>query len=662
MYRRLGRLGLFKYTGNRKNHATYTYSNPPPGPGQNPGSNQGGGGGGKSAKSINDINFNIDRIAASLSAESDNKNEKKKHKKTPTDQQNKNEENLETIKTVEGLENGEETSNSIFSRINLPAFTEIDFDYIEVSVNRERCKDWHHEVIKKNELEYFGTFIDGERFLSTHGHWKQPIKSCLLDLIEPSIVANKDQSHVFRVIKMVSFEPKEVVVEVEASESEFVVEKTEPEQQNPENAENAKNAKNVENAENDKNSESDDISAAETIKSPETPQPKPQAKPPTPQPKIRFKRRKYDTTTPDLDEDDPIYKFKIKEDEEAHRLLAKIRELGNDFSCMCWGCLIPIEEFSPELAKNIRSVYDTAWFGTSLALQTLYLISQGNLFVPEKTCQTSNAWSDDCGFHDLSKNSRTSIEESFSHSPDVHLERQNKRELSKIENSEVLTTEGTDLVEEDDDIDVVIAVTVESELDFKEENYEEYVELSETEIVSLGKHQNHYNREEDYYYLVHYQLIHQVSKLPGFMTSLGFEDPEYFYHTFVLFNPKTNMIQIIRKGLDDESEVKLLTQYLDEGGECEYNYVNSKANKKRYCHKYFSAMMLRPTSDNSTCYVSTYSDENSKELGWEGWFRRAALNRGIQYSHNLTNFSSNPTALSGTAIEKLLKFVETNED
>lgn len=654
MYRRLGRLGLYKIKyATHRNHATYTYSTPRPGPETNPGS---GSQEGKSAKSVNDINFNIDRIAASLNADSDNKNEKDRNKKSHQNPQNVNRENTttETITTVEGLENGNKNSHSIFSKINLPTFTEVDFDYIEVSVNRERCKDWHHEVIKKNELEYFGTFIDSERFLSTHGHWKQPIKSCLLDLIEPSIIANKDQSHVFRVIKMVSFEPEEIVVEVEASESEFEIEKTEPKQQNSETI-----------VSTSKKPNSDDISAAETIETPvtPTPSPKPQTKTPTPQPKIRFQRRKYDTSIPDLDDDAPIYQFKIKEDEEAHRLLTKIRELGNDFSCMCWGCLIPIEEFSPELAKNIRSIYDTAWFGTSLALQTLYLISQGNLFVPEKTCQTSNAWTDDCGFHDLSKNSRTSVEDSFILSPiEVHLQRQNKRDLSKKENFSDSTSEDTVLVDEDVDIDVVSPITVESELEFKEENYEEYVELSETEIVSLVKHQNHYNREEDYYYLVHYQLIHQISKLPGFLTTLGYEDPEYFYHTFVLFNPKTNMIQIIRKGLDDESEVELLNQYLDGGGECEYNYVNSKASKKRYCHKYFSAMMLRPTSENSTCYVSTYSDENSKKLGWESWFQRAALNRGIQHSHNVTNFSSNPTALSGTAIEKLLKFVETNED
>ena len=115
MYRRLGRLGLYKikYTTHR-NHATYTYSTPRPGPETNPGS---GSQEGKSAKSINDINFNIDRIAASLNADSDNKNEKDRNKKSHQNPQNVNRENTttETITTVEGLENGNKNSHSIFS-------------------------------------------------------------------------------------------------------------------------------------------------------------------------------------------------------------------------------------------------------------------------------------------------------------------------------------------------------------------------------------------------------------------------------------------------------------------------------------------------------------------------------------------------------------------
>ena len=164
---------------------------------------------------------------------------------------------------------------------------------------------------------------------------------------------------------MVSFEPEEIVVEVEASESEFEIEKTEPKQQNSETI-----------VSTSKKPNSDDISAAETIETPvtPTPSPKPQTKTPTPQPKIRFQRRKYDTSIPDLDDDAPIYQFKIKEDEEAHRLLTKIRELGNDFSCMCLGCLIPIEEFSPELAICFQLKFRGGLLGLLLlALSRLYL-------------------------------------------------------------------------------------------------------------------------------------------------------------------------------------------------------------------------------------------------------------------------------------------------
>lgn len=188
LYRRLAEL-RFKLKIRKRNHATYTYSKPPPGSG-------GGDQTGKSAKSIKDINFNIDRIAASLVAETEHTNAEKEenieHQQEKANNEtvgstvetNNHEAYLshETLTTVESLEKTNSYKNkSIFSKITLPSFTEIDFDYIEISLNRERVKDWHHEVIKKNELEYFGKFVDGERYVSTHGHWKQPIKSCLLD-------------------------------------------------------------------------------------------------------------------------------------------------------------------------------------------------------------------------------------------------------------------------------------------------------------------------------------------------------------------------------------------------------------------------------------------------------------------------------------------------
>jgi len=665
LHRRFAGLRFFKFKSRTRNHATYTYSKPPPGSEHNQT--------GKNT-SKEDINFNIDRIAASLVSES-------KHKRTETEnEENKNtehkneennetspfsEETLTTVANLEDKEVGSDEPTSIFSKINLPLFTEIDFDYIEISLNRERIKDWHHEVLKKNELEYFGTFVDGERYVSTHGHWKQQVKSCLLDLLEPSIIVNKGESHEFRVIKMVSFEPEEIIAEElePKTETETVDGQAHSSVDAGEtDAGSSETNKGI----NEKNNES--ISASDDQKVGSDYTKLVHKKPPIPQPKIRFKRRKYDTSIIDLDKDAPIFEFRIKEDEEAHRLLGKVRELAKELSSLtCENSrkiFTLLEEYSPELARKIEFVYDSAWFGASLALQTLYLISQGNLFVPEETCQTSNAWNNCCEF---SKNSRTSIDDNFNlTSPDVHLQKQIKHELQKSENCEdqignIDIEEHYKENENDNDSNFSSQQITESELEFKEENYEEYVELTETEIVSLSKpHQ--YNREEDYYYLVHYQLIYQVSKLPSFLTAIGFVEPEYFYHTFVLFNPKTNVIQIVRKGIDDDAELKLLRDYLGEGNDCEYSFVNSKPEKVKYCRKYFSSMMLRPTSDNSTCYVSTYSDENSKDLGWERWFSRAAMNKGIQMSHNKTNFSNNPAALSGTAIEKLLKFEEANED
>ena len=73
-------------------------------------------------------------------------------------------------------------------------------------------------------------------------------------------------------------------------------------------------------------------------------------------------------------------------------------------------------------------------------------------------------------------------------------------------------------------------------------------------------------------------------------------------------------------------------------------------------------MTLRPAGENSTSYVSTYTDENTIKMGWENWIKGAALNKGIRTSHDSTNFCNNPTALTGTAVEKLLKFVEQSED
>merc|ERR1712159_734479 len=176
MYRR-----LFKIKHKRKfiirNHATYNYSKPPPGSENNNNT-------GKSAKTLADINFNVDRIAVSL-------------------KNSNNEDNNAESKSEVQKEN-----QYLGDLINIPHFDEIDFDYLEIALNQECVKSWHHEVLRKNELEYYGKIIDGERYVSTHGHWKQPIKSCILDLIEPSIVVSKDQSHVYQVIKMVSFEPE----------------------------------------------------------------------------------------------------------------------------------------------------------------------------------------------------------------------------------------------------------------------------------------------------------------------------------------------------------------------------------------------------------------------------------------------------------------------
>ena len=133
LYRRIVQgLRLFKIKNRsrliKRNHATYNYSKPPPGSENNHNST------GKSAKTLTDINFNIDRISVSL--------------KTSNSEENNAESKPEPQQ--------EEDENLLGNQIKIPHFDEIDFDYLEIALNQECVKDWYHEVLRKNELEYYG--------------------------------------------------------------------------------------------------------------------------------------------------------------------------------------------------------------------------------------------------------------------------------------------------------------------------------------------------------------------------------------------------------------------------------------------------------------------------------------------------------------------------
>ena len=100
----------------------------------------------------------------------------------------------------------------------------------------------------------------------------------------------------------------------------------------------------------------------------------------------------------------------------------------------------------------------------------------------------------------------------------------------------------------------------------------------------------------DELYLVHYQLIHQVSRLPAIVVATGVNHPEYFYHKFVLFDPRTNSIHVIAKGIDDVSERAEILEYLQSNREAlEFDFGERPDAKTDVIGKYYRLLVRMST-------------------------------------------------------------------
>jgi len=604
------------FRGQRRHHATYTYQRYRPN--DNAGSGANDSNGGNSSKSSNDtfknIRYNLDRIVA-VPLLGEPEQDTGDDESRPTETESNDASYPLTTSPSQHI-----------PYISIP-FTRNTFTHMQEITNKAKYENgaYHHEKILPKELEYYGIFRrDGETVTTTHGTVQKPIKSCILRGIEPTIVADTGQSSVYEILRMVSFEPEEITPEL-IVEAETILS-----QAQPTNTGEAENSASVEN------------------EIPEEP-----VVAPIKIQKFHFRKRTYNLSDPKLDTEAPVFVFRKKEGEEAHKYVALWKEqTGKLMHQIVTGAkefAAWFQEKLPWASEKIVTVYDHITFCGLLAWQVGCFIYRGEIFMPSETKDVSRYWCGDA-YNSTSKHARRATKRALENFTDI----QSADCVTLNDPPTIIPVDGTREAE----IKSIITQVWEKE----EPDDRDHSEVGEMEILPKRMETTDTDETSDKYILVHYQLIYQASILPGFLTTLGYKEPEYFYHKFIFFEPATNAIHVISKGINDDQEIKILRKFRREHKDkLDFSYREPKPGEKTYVRKFFSHMVYLPLSENETEYINEYTDEQTKTLTWKSWISKRALNMGIHKSHQGLADNTNDNSLRGSCVENILKFVEVDD-
>jgi len=538
--------------------------------------------------------------------------------KNDTQENVKNDDSQETENVAH--ENPEKISENRVPYIPIP-ITEDSIRRLQRAGDRSRYgKKYHNERLIPQKLEYFGTYLpDGNAIIYTHGKCTRPIKTCLLRSVEPQLNADLGDSWVYEIIRMVSFEPP---VELPEEPPGVQEEPSAPEE--------------------------------EVVAPP--PPPPPVVAPPVVRVKRHFKARGYNLKDLDIDEDAPVFVFKIKEGESSHQYIAEWKEAGRDTigrvkeSAHEWFCWM--EETMPEFTEHAVKVYETGTFWGLILWQLWRFIYRGEIFVPNETKQVSPYYTTSIP-HQPPKHRTKSVQDNFPHIEPVQ---------DAISHAKATTDPPTILELEPSEAQILTTTYTGEEMqnDIDDHDRSEAGELEILPRLLTDAAENDSEADDgDVIYLVHYQLIHQISKYPTILAAFGYLEPEYFYHKFVFFEPDTNKIHYLCVGVDDDVQVARLNDFCKTNKHLmAYRYDAGAPDRFRYVKKYYSHTMFIPVADDRTDYVSEFTDESTKDCTWEGWLKKRALNSGIldvhkTYANNVAN-----NELKNSCVESLLKFVK----
>lgn len=179
------------------------------------------------------------------------------------------------------------------------------------------------------------------------------------------------------------------------------------------------------------------------------------------------------------------------------------------------------------------------------------------------------------------------------------------------------------------------------------------------------------NPENSKLVLTNYQLIHQITISTNILKAFGYNDLEYFYHKFTILDQETNAVHMISISVDDENEREKILKYENENLEkLESDKVKGRFILEGYTNEqikslattkisnFRSHLHISEQSENKTLIFNDYSDELTKAINPNNWFSRKGLETGFTHTADRIKNLDCSDRFDGTVNECMLGFVK----